>query len=452
MIKKIYLSFILCLIIAIGTSLTGCITEEEPKEQKKEQNIEEIAIQTVEHLRKSEFNQAYELFDETVTDQMSTQQLEEIWDLLLIQYGEFDKIISTRIDIEAGYDVVYVTCNFSILGLLDIKMVFDNEQRIAGFQFVPSDIENKYEPPEYSDLELFDEVNITVGTGIWELPGTLTIPKGGGPFPVIVLVHGSGPNDRDESIGPNKPFKDLAWGLASRGTAVFRYEKRTKEYPEQSAALTNLTVQEEVIDDVIAAIDLLNITERIDQEQMFILGHSLGGMLGPRIIEQDNRIAGLIILAGPTRHLEDLFLEQTIYLANLDGEINEKEAIQIANIQEQVNKIRELDISEGEFILGVSKAYWQDLADYHPVETAENLSKPMLILQGERDYQVTIDGDFINWNKSLYTYDNVTLKTYESLNHLFISGNGPSSNAEYLIEGHIEQEVIDDISEWIKNH
>jgi dipeptidyl aminopeptidase/acylaminoacyl peptidase len=331
-------------------------------------------------------------------------------------------------------------------------MVFDDEKMIAGFQFVPTEIEYKYEPPDYADLESFDEVNVTVGTGLWMLPGTLTIPKGSGLFPVVILVHGSGPNDRDESIGPNKPFKDLAWGLASKGIAVLRYEKRTKEYPEQSAALTNLTVQEEVIDDVFAAIDVLNTTERIDQERMFVLGHSLGGMLGPRVTEQDDRLAGLIILAGPTRNLEDLFLEQTTYLANLDGEIDENEGIQIANIQEQVEKVKELNISEGEFILGVPKAYWQDLAKYNPVETAENLSIPVLILQGERDYQVTIDGDFSKWNESLYTNDNVTLKTYELLNHLFISGSGPPTNAEYLVEGHVEEEVIDDISEWIKNH
>jgi hypothetical protein len=76
----------------------------------------------------------------------------------------------------------------------------------------------------------------------------------------------------------------------------------------------------------------------------------------------------------------------------------------------------------------------------------------MLILQGERDYQVTIDGDFSKWNESFYTNDNVTLKTYELLNHLFISGSGPPTNAEYLVEGHVDEEVIDDVSEWIKNH
>ena len=448
MIKKVYLLCISCIILVIGISLTGSIYNEGPKEE----NVKEIAIQTVEFLSTGEFNQAYEFFNETVTDQITVQQLEDIWDALLAQYGEFDKVMSTRIDKEGGYDVVYVTCNFTTRGFLDIKLVFDGEKNISGFHFVPTEIEYEYETPEYADPDAFEEVNVTVGIGEWALPGTLTLPKGEGTFPAVVLVHGSGPNDRDESIGPNKPFKDLAWGLASKGIAVLRYEKRNKEYPELSAAQTNFTAQDEVIDDAIGAIDVLNATGRIDQERMFVLGHSLGGMIGPRIAEQDNRLAGLIILAGPTRGLEDLFLEQTTYLANLDGEIDENEAIQIAYIQEQVEKVKELNISERELVLGVPKTYWQYLADYNPVETAKNLSIPLLILQGGRDYQVTLEGDFSAWNETFYGGDNVTLKTYEMLNHLFISGSGTPTGAEYLVMGHIEEEVIDDITQWIVNH
>lgn len=196
MIKKIYLSCILCIIIIIGISLTGCINEEEPEEQ----NVEEIAIQTVELLSKSEFNQAYEFFNETITDQLTVQQLEDIWDTLIAQYGEFDKATSTRIDREGGYDVVYVTCNFSTMGFLDIKMVFDGGKMISGFRFVPT--ETEYETPEYADLDIFEEVNVTVGIGEWELPGTLTLPKGEGPFPAVVLVHGSGPLVKLKLISP----------------------------------------------------------------------------------------------------------------------------------------------------------------------------------------------------------------------------------------------------------
>ena len=151
------------------------------------------------------------------------------------------------------------------------------------------------------------------------MPATLTIPNGTGPFPAVVLVHGSGPNDRDETYGPNKPFKDIAWGLASVGIVVLRYEKRTKQYPQESAAIQNFTVQDETIYDALAAVELLNNSSIVDHSKIFVLGHSLGGMLAPRIALQESQIAGLIILAGATRHLEDLMLEQTRYLANLSA-------------------------------------------------------------------------------------------------------------------------------------
>jgi hypothetical protein len=122
--------------------------------------------------------------------------------------------------------VVYVTCEFQ-RGKLDTKVVFDGN-KITGLFFVLS---GTYKPPPYADSSKFEEREISIGKGIWSLPGTLSLPKGVGFFPAVVLVHGSGPHDRDETIGPNKPFRDLANGLASRGIAVLRYEKRTKQYP-----------------------------------------------------------------------------------------------------------------------------------------------------------------------------------------------------------------------------
>lgn len=148
----------------------------------------------------------------------------------------------------------------------------------------------------------FTEESVTVGAEKWALQGTLPIPVG----PVaaaVVLVHGSGPNDRDETLGPNKPFRDLAWGLADRGIAVLRYEKRTRQYAGKMAGNPNLTVREETTDDAILAAALLRAHDRIDPKRVFVLGHSLGGTLAPRIAAEDRSLAGLIILAGATRPL-----------------------------------------------------------------------------------------------------------------------------------------------------
>ncbi len=117
--------------------------------------------------------------------------------------------------------------------------------RLSGLSMRPPAPEVPYAPPDYAVAGAYTEREVTVGSGEWALPGTLTMPAGPGRFPAVVLVHGSGPNDRDETFGPNKTFKDLALGLASRGVAVLRYDKRTKVYGAKIAPLKQFTVKEE---------------------------------------------------------------------------------------------------------------------------------------------------------------------------------------------------------------
>jgi hypothetical protein len=266
----------------------------------------------------------------------------------------------------------------------------------------------------------------------------------------VVLVHGSGPNDRDETIGPNKIFKDIAWGLATNGIVVLRYEKRTKQYSEEMSQLTNLTVTEEVIEDALLAVEILKNNQYVDSNKIFIIGHSLGGMLAPRIANLDSDISGIVILAGPARGLEDLWINQTKYIANIDGIIDESESYQIELIEKQVQKIKQLNISENEIVLGAYKRYWEDLNQYNQVEKANNLSINILILQGERDYQVTLD-DYNIWLNSIGSNNNIEYLLYTTLNHLFISGIGDSTPDEYQEVGHVDKKVIYDISNWINN-
>jgi acetyl esterase/lipase len=216
--------------------------------------------------------------------------------------------------------------------------------------------------------------------------------------------------------------------------------------------IQNLTVQEETIDDALAAVQLLRNTPTINPDQIFLLGHSLGGMLAPRIGQQDHNITGLLLLAAPTRPIEDLMLDQTIYLAELDGNITEAEQTAINQTQDAVNHIKSLNITPGEVILGASLKYWEDLATYDSVATAKNLTQPLLILQGERDYQVTMANDYLTWRQTFAANPNVTLHTYDTLNHLFISGTGPPNNEEYNIPGNVAEQVITDITNWIQQY
>ncbi len=312
-----------------------------------------------------------------------------------------------------------------------------------------------YQPPSYADQQSFTEQSVTVGEGTqWALPGTLTLPKGTGPFPVVILVQGSGPNDRNETIGPNRPFQDLAWGLASRGIAVLRYDKRTFVYPKQTQAESaTFTVQQESVDDALQAAKLVRSMPEIDSQRIYVLGHSLGGYVAPRIGQQDLSLAGLIMLAGGTRPLEDVILDQVTYLDSLNGGPTPAQTAALDELKAQVARVKDPKLSSSipasELPLGIPAAYWLNLRGYQPASVAAGLDMRLLILQGARDYQATT-ADFAGWQAALSGHSNAKLVLYPDLNHLFQTGSGKSTPAEYEKPGHVAEKVITDIAEWVK--
>ena len=333
----------------------------------------------------------------------------------------------------------------------------------AGFESMAEAVSNGSAPtpspapadPGYVKAGTFRETDVTVGAGEWALPGTLAMPAGEGKHPALVLVHGSGPNDRNETIGANAPFRDLARGLASKGVAVLRYDKRTLVHGAKIvSAPDRFTVKEETVDDALEAVALLARTPGIDTARIFVLGHSLGGMLIPRVAShaRATNVAGYIVMAGTARPLQDVYLDQVRYLLALDGEITPSEQAKLAEIERQnarlVDPAQLANASAADLPLGLPAAYWKDLEGYRPAEAAKAIERPVLILQGERDYQVTM-ADFALWKTALGSKPNVTFRTYPGLNHLFIAGEGTSSPAEYSAAGHVAQAVIDDIAAWV---
>jgi esterase/lipase len=428
------------------SSFIGCIDEiNEPDVNKKTKT--EIAIDLIYNLSEEKYDDAYSKFNQDLKNALSLSQLKETWKYILNLYGDFQEIKSTLNSTELNYSVIFLNATFSNNYLITFKIVFDEDDGINGFWITDFISISDYFPPTYVNLQNFTEEDILIGDN-WKLPATMSIPKGNGPFPGVILVHGSGPNDRDETIGPNKPFKDIAWGLASQGIIVLRYEKRTYTYSEEMSILKNITVREEVIEDAILAANTMKNYQNVDENNLFVIGHSLGGMLAPRIASQNDVLKGIAILAGPARKIEDLLINQTKYIANIDGKIDENESIQIDIIQDQVKKIKDLNINENESIFGAYRPYWDDLNNYNQVETAKNLSIDIFIVQGERDYQVTL-ADYNIWLNSIGSNDNVELILYPQLNHLFISGTGNSTPEEYLTEGHVDNTVIEDITNWI---
>lgn len=281
------------------------------------------------------------------------------------------------------------------------------------------------------------------------LPGTLTTPAQGENFPVVILVAGSGPNDRDETIKQNKPFQDIAWKLAEKGIASYRYDKRTYVYPKEFTLQD--TVKQEVSDDVLLAIKTMEENKVIDNKQIYVLGHSLSGYLMPRIASQTTVPAGYILMAAPTRPLEDIFVEQIEFLAKEDGKVSEEEQKVIDKYKEDRDKVKQLDqMKDNEVVFGaLSKAYMSDLKDYNPVDTAKNMDKLVMVAQGLRDYQVT-QADYDAWFKAYGNADNWTFHTYPKANHIFMDGEGKASSADYDKKGEVNDDFIKDIVNFIK--
>jgi dienelactone hydrolase len=409
------------------------------------------ATDLIDRLAKGDFQAAASTFDDAMRTAAPPDKLSEVWTALQKQIGPYKRRIGVRTEKQGTYVVAFVTAEFE-RSTVDFKVAIDNGGKVGGFFVVPPQTAgpgSEYSPPTYVNKDAFSERDVTIdagGSGEWALPGTLAVPVGPGPFPAVVLVHGSGPNDRDETVEGNKPFRDLAWGLASRGIAVLRYEKRTRQYSAKVGAVKDFTVRQETVDDAAAAAGLLRHTQGIDPRRVFVLGHSLGGVLIPRIGQRDPQLAGLIVMAGAARPIEDLILEQVSYIAAADGTVTDDEQKQIESLRGEVAKVKALKPGDTGTALGAPASYWLDLRGYNPPEAAKTLKQPLLILQGERDYQVTPD-NLAAWKKAV---PSATFKTYPKLNHLFIEGEGKSTPAEYGKPGHVSAAVIADIAGWIK--
>lgn len=401
------------------------------------------------------FSAAAEYFDPRFKEDFSPDTLKKFWSYFKDEAGsivEQKGIRDAANDTAQGIIITYLCKK----GHWDFHIVFTNANQINGLyvEKTPPPVPKAYRFPEYVIGDSVRETDIMVGKGEWAVPGHITLPAFPGKYPAVVLLAGSGPMDMDETLFSNKPFKDLAWGLASKGFAVLRFDKRTKFHSKKIVKdRPILTTEFEVTDDALAALKVLESFREVRKDQIFILGHGLGGMLAPKVAKLDTTVVGLIIMGGNARPLEDNIVEEVEYVYSIDGVVNNDRTKIIKKLKRMVQNVKSPVLSPAtpadSLPLQVPAEYWLGLKGYNPAEAALKLKKPILVLQGERGYEVTME-DFEVWKKTLKSGPLYEFKSYPNLNHIFVSGKGKARPDEYRTPSHVEKEVVEDIARWMK--
>lgn len=449
---KIWIST--AMIAAFCVTATGYASEGSQQEalQDAQQSEEEIAKRYVELLGERSYEEMMTQF--SYTDDMEALvkdgTLEKTYENLMGLLKGLKEIKTPFVIEQYGYRTICVPCQFEVQNInLQISFL---DGKIAGIlTSVYQEAEEETEQESGEETAYTErEVTLVIGDGM-ELPGTLTLPKGDGPFPAIILVHGSGPNDRDETVLTNKPFRDIAQELADKGIASYRYDKRTYVYQKEAAADQTLTVWEETVDDAVCAVKMMAGLDEIDADRVFVVGHSLGGYVIPRIDQglEDGQAAGYILLAAPVRGLAELMEEQYEFLFSLEASPSDAVKQQKTLIDAELEKLHHLDqYDDGELIMGAYVTYWKDLEQYDIAAEAAKIEEPCLILQGEEDYQVTME-EFESWKEIFAEKDNAKFVSFAGLTHLFMEGKKENGASDYQRTQHVSQEVIDQIAEFV---
>lgn len=374
----------------------------------------------------------------------NAEDLAKAWQGVTANMGEFVELLDGTFSQDKSLGTVRVIAAYENTNL-EVQFVYNNKSELEGLwlNYVPKEIE-----PTQTDQ--YQEIEVEVGEE-QPLKAMITLPKGVENAPAVVMVQGSGAHDMNETIGAagNAPFSDIAHGLAEQGIASIRYNKRTYQYPE-AVQPEDITIEYEVLDDAALAYQLLTEQQGVDAERIYILGHSLGGMMAPKIA-QDTNAAGFISMAGSPRSLIDIIRDQNIAaLQQTSATEQEKEGV-VRELDRQIEQANNAKKGDKAMILGLYSNYWYSLNAIDQASIAQSFDGRMLFLQGTEDFQVSLEKDFMEWEKRMAGNSNAVFIKYDGLNHLFMVSNGQKTIEEYNVKAHVDEKVILDIAQWIQN-
>ncbi|MCP1143175.1 serine aminopeptidase domain-containing protein [Lysinibacillus endophyticus] len=457
--KKFYKKLFLASTVGI-VGVAGSLSMQVPTFAQENDTTSELEIKANEFIKlasENKWEDAYKYFNEKLQT-ISKEYISATWNSFAANYGQ-TKSIELK---DVKKNIVHTRVTFSVTGEVspyELYFNFDKNGKIddfsVGYPTYP------YSTPSYDHPENYTEKEVVVGSEEFPLPGVLTLPKGEGPFPVVVLVQGSGPHDMDSTYLGNKPFRDIAVGLANEGIAVLRYEKRTKVYPFKTGTNPKFTIQDETVLDANYAVETLKDIPEVDAKNIYVLGHSQGGFALPLILENDKNgdIKGGIVVAGPAGKFQDLLvwqLEQSLEKAkdaNAPKEQIEALEANVAFWKTQVGLINDpqytLENPPTDFQLGPTD-WWYNLRDIEAPEVSKKQNVPLFVVQGGKDFQVPASHLEL-WKEALKERDNVSYKFYTNMHHFLAENpNATGTTADYLAPANTSKQLISDIGQWVK--
>jgi hypothetical protein len=433
-----------------ATATPESTPEETPESTPSDEDVAALKERARSFLRlfvDESFEEAHRRLVEQAAGQISPEQLAEVWAQLTESNGAFVEFASVEYrGRQRGLDVFVAQLTFE-RGQQQANVALADDG-VAGIRFPPG---ANWQPPAYVDRSAFTEQELSLSApGDCSLGATLSMPTGDGDAPGVVLVHGNGAQDRDQTIGPNKTFKELAWGLATQGVAVLRYDKRTFACDVDRA---DATIDDIVTDDALTAIDRLRSVERIPDGDVMVVGHSIGGTLAPRIAARDGNLAGVVMLAALARPIADAIEAQQEHLANLDNVVTDEEQKALERGRRIAEQIRTLDIADDEVVNSFGgDEYYRTLQEYDHLQTAAELSIPRLVVQGGSDWQVTDEADLPLWREAMAGQENVQFEVYPDLNHRFQESEGKETQQEYFEDESVAEEVVVTVAQFVLNN